>query len=91
MITKVFSPDVLEVGEILKIVVRKNSVRFLVLLSEAVRNNLGFFEALPSDSVALPSYESLGDYKPIMKRADSTCFPFVLHHHVVPPPLDEPA
>lgn len=89
VITKVFSDDVLQVGEILKVVVRKNRVHFLVTQSEAARNKLGFFESLPSDTVALSAYEALGDYKPIIKRADSTCYPFVLHHHVVPPPLGD--
>ena len=88
VITKVFSPDVLQVGEILKIVVRKNRVLFLVILSEAARNHLGFFESLPLDTgtVALASYKNLGDYKPLIKRADNVCYPFVLHHHVVPSP-----
>jgi hypothetical protein len=89
IITKVFSEDVLQVGEILKIVVRKNSVQFLVLQSEAARNKLGFFESLPSDRVALASYKTLEDYKPLIKRADNVCYPFVLHHHVVPLPLDD--
>lgn len=89
VITKVFSEDVLQVGEILKIVVRRNSVMFLVLLSEAARNNLGFFESVPIGTVALANYEKLGDFKPIFKRGDNACFPFVLHHHVVPPLLDD--
>jgi hypothetical protein len=83
VVTKVFSDDVLEVGEILKIVVRRNSVQFLILKSEAARNKLGFFESLPSNTAALATYDTLGDYKPIIKRADNACFPFVLHHHVV--------
>jgi hypothetical protein len=89
VITKVFCEDVLEVGEILKIVVRKNTVMFLVLLSEAARNKLGFFESVPSDTVALVRNQTLGDYKPLIKRGDNACFPFVLHHHVVYPPLDD--
>ena len=83
VITQVFSADVLQVGEILKIVVRNNCVFFLVILSEAARNQLGFFESLPSDTVALASYKSLGDFKPLIKRAGNVCYPFVLHHHVV--------
>jgi hypothetical protein len=35
------------------------------------------------------SYDSLADYKPIIKRGDSYTYPFVLHHHVSPPPVDE--
>jgi hypothetical protein len=89
VITKVFSDDVLEVGDILKIVVRNNNVMFLVLLSEAARNKLGFFESVPSGTVTLARYQTLGDYKPIIKRADNACFPFVLHHHVVSPLVDD--
>jgi hypothetical protein len=89
VITKVFSSDVLEVGEILKIVLRKGRVLLLVMLSDAARNTLGFFEALPKDTVAMASYEALVDYKPIVKRGDTKCYPFVLHHHVGPPPFDD--
>ncbi len=88
VITKVFSEDVLEVGEIVKIVLRKSDVMLLVMLSKAARNNLGFFEALPSEAVSLLSYDSLMDYKPIIKRGDSYTYPFVLHHHVGLPPYD---
>jgi hypothetical protein len=87
VITRVYSSDVLEVGTILQVLLRKNSVLFLVLLSEAARNKLGFFESLPLNTLALAPYEKLGDYKPIIKRGDSLCFPFVLHHHV--PHTDE--
>jgi hypothetical protein len=84
LITKVISSDVLEVGEILKIVFRNGEVLFLLILSDAARNNLGFFEALPREQVTLTTFEALADYKPIIKRGDSTCYPFVLHHHVGP-------
>ena len=89
LVTKVFSEDVLQVGEIVKIVLRKTDVLLLVMLSEAARNDLGFFEALPSETVAMVSYDSLADYKPIIKRGDSYTYPFVLHHHVSPPPVDD--
>jgi hypothetical protein len=88
VITKAISHDVLEVGEILKIIFRNGQVLFLVMLSDATRKDLGFFEALPRDTVALTSFEALVDYKPLIKRGDSICYPFVLHHHVGPPPLD---
>ena len=86
VISKVFSEDLLQVGEILKIVLRKQDVLMVVILSMAARNSLGFFEALPSETVAMVSYEDLADFKPIIKRGDSYTFPFVLHHHVGPPP-----
>jgi len=82
VITKVITDDVLQVGEILKIVLRKSQLLMMVMLSDAVRNNLGFFEALPSGTVGLLPYDSLADYKPIIKRANNFCYPFVLHHHV---------
>ena len=84
VICKAFSEDVMQVGEILKVILRKNTLMFLVTLSEAVRNELGFFESLPSDTVSVIKYDSLADYKPIIKRADNATFPFVLHHHVCP-------
>jgi hypothetical protein len=89
VITKVHSSEVIEVGEILKIVLRKDRVLLLLMLSDASRNNLGFFEALPKDTVTLASFESLLDYKPIIKRGDNICYPFVLHHHVCPPPFED--
>lgn len=88
VINKVFTQDVLQIGEIVTIVLRKSEVLMLVMLSEAARNKLGFFEALPSETAALVSYNSLADYKPIIKRANSTCYPFILHHHVGHPPFE---
>jgi hypothetical protein len=88
VITKVHSSDVLQVGTILKVVMRQTSVLFLVELSEAARNKLGFFETLPSDTVELVDYNNLADYKPVIKRGSNKCYPFVLHHHV-PTPLEK--
>ncbi len=89
VITRVFSSYVLEVSCIQKVVVRQNSVMFLLVLSEAARHKLGFFESLPTNTVSLTHYEALGDFKPLFKRADNACYSFVLHHHVVPPPLED--
>lgn len=85
VVIKVHSSDVLEVGTILKVVLRKTIVLFLVSLSEAARTKLGFFETLPSNIVDLVQYEQLADFKPLIKRGDNACFPFVLHHHVPSP------
>ena len=89
VITEVYSEDVLQVGEIVKILLRNSRLLMLVILCEAARNKLGFFEALPTGTVSLVSFDSLGDYKPIIKRGDSYIYPFVLHHHVGPPPFDD--
>jgi hypothetical protein len=84
VITKVISGDVIEVGEILKIVLRRGRVHILHMISDAARNKFGVFEALPRETAALVSFNNLADYKPIIKRGDSQVFPFVLHHHVGP-------
>jgi hypothetical protein len=89
IVTKVYSSEVLEVGTILKVLFRKNAVMFLVTLSEAVRHRLGFFESLPLNKMSVAHYEKLGDYKPLIKRSDNACFYFVLHHHIVSPPVDD--
>jgi hypothetical protein len=86
VVTKIHSSDVLQVGTILKVVMRKTSLLFLVQLSDAARTKLGFFETLPLDTVDLVDYEKLADYKPVIKRGNNRCFPFVLHHHI-PTPL----
>ncbi len=89
VVCKAFSPDLLQMGEIIKVVLRKNNVMFLVMLSEALRNPLGIFESLPSEEVTLVTYNSLWDYKPLIKRADNSTYPFVLHHHICSPPYDD--
>ena len=85
VITKVLSADVLEVGTILKAVLKKTSVLFLVEVSDAARTGLGFFETLPSNTVHLIDHQELADFKPIIKRGANKCFPFVLHHHIPTP------
>jgi hypothetical protein len=82
VVTKVVSKDVLEVGEIQKIVVRQNSVFFLLSLYSAARNRFRYFESLPKNQVALVAYTKLADYKPLVKRSSNLCFSFLLHHHL---------
>ncbi len=89
VVTKVFTSDIMQVGTILQIVLRKNSVSFLVKLSDAARNKFGFFETLPTNTLDLVQYEKLADFKPLIKRGDNICFPFVLHHHIPPALHDE--
>jgi hypothetical protein len=82
VVTKVHSQDVLEVGEIQNIVVRQSSIFFLVSLYNAARNRFKYFESLPTNKVAMVAYTKLADYKPLVKRSNNLCFPFVLHHHL---------
>jgi hypothetical protein len=85
VVLKVYSADVLTVGTIIRVVLRKSSVHFLVHTSDAARTKLGFFESLPAGKVDLVDYEQLADFKPLVKRGSNKCFPFILHHHVSAP------
>ncbi len=85
VVTKVYSQDLLEVGEIHRIVVRHNDIHLIVSLYNAARNRFRFFESLPLNKVRLVSYTKLADYKPLVKRGNNLCFPFVLHHHLPSP------
>ena len=86
VVTKVFSQEKIEVGDILQVVVRSGKVHFLVTLHDAARNYFRYFETVPQRRVGLVSLEKLSDYKPLVKRGSNTYFAFVLHHHV-PSPL----
>jgi hypothetical protein len=82
VVIKVYSADVLRVGTIIRVVLRKSTVYFLVHTTDAARNKLGFFESLPAGKVDLVDYKQLADFKPLMKRGSNKCFSFILHHHV---------
>lgn len=86
LVTKVISSDILEIGTVLEIVLRENVVLFLLEMSHGARTRLGFFEALPTETVKLVGYKDLADFKPLVKRGANISFPFVLHHHL-PTPL----
>jgi len=86
VVTKVVSCNVLEVGTIIRVVLRKDVVLFLVLESHAARVPIGFFEALPTNTAGLVRYDQLADYKPLIKRGANECYSFVLHHHI---PVDQ--
>lgn len=83
LVTKAISCDVLEVGTVHEIVLRENKVLFLLSLHHASRSFLGFFEALPCETVGIVQYEDLADFKPLIGRGKNACFPFVLHHNVM--------
>jgi hypothetical protein len=87
VVIEVLSSAVIRVGVILRIVFRKGQLFFLVSLHDAARNRFGFFESLPCNQLTVVKASHLADYKPLIKRGDNTCFPFILHHHL-PTPLD---
>jgi hypothetical protein len=82
LVIKAHSADVLEVGLIMKIVIRKDTLLFLVSVHDAARNRFRFFQSLPAEKVDIVNFENLADYKPLVRRGDNICFPFILHHHI---------
>jgi hypothetical protein len=86
LVTAVDSCDVIKVGVILRSVIRKNHLLFVLSMYDAVRTKLGFFRACPCEKVEIIDYRHLSDYKPLMKRDHHNCFHFLLHHHL-PTPL----
>jgi hypothetical protein len=85
IVTEVRSCDVLEVGVIKRIVLRGTEVIFIVSLHDAARDRYRFFKTVPCDRIAAVSYAKLADYKPLVKRGRTTCFHFILHHHIPTP------
>jgi hypothetical protein len=81
VILKVESDDVIQAGRILKIVVRRGKVFFLVRRYDCARGKFRYFDALPVD-LALVKYSSVRDYKPLICRSDEECPKFLLHHHL---------
>jgi adenylate kinase len=86
VVTSVNTADLITVGVILDIVVRKNRLLFIVDLHDAIRAPFRFFQACPCDKVQIIDYHFLCDFKPLYKRDRSINFSFFLHHHI-PTPL----
>jgi adenylate kinase len=86
VVTSVETEDLITVGVILDLVVRRDRLLFILSLHEAVRTPLRFFQACPMDKVQVVDYQLLSDFKPLYKRSHSSNFYFFLHHHL-PTPL----
>ncbi len=86
VVLEVLTSDVLVIGEIEKVVVRKSNILFIVSVHDAARQEFQFFKTSPRQKLAVVKQVSLADYRPLMKRGHGTSFPFVLHHHL-PTPL----
>lgn len=81
VVTKVESDNVLQVGKILKIVVRRNEVYLLLKHYESARTKFQYFDAYPLN-IGLVKYDSVCDYKPLVCRTEEECPRFLLHHHL---------
>ena len=87
VVTAVSCSDLITVGEVIQLILRRKSLLFVVSVHDAIRTPFGFWQACPSNKVDIIDQRSLGDFKPLFKRDDSNCFRFVLHHHL-PTPLE---
>ena len=81
--------DVLEGGEnltvglIKTILVKSNTVSFVIKQFVAVKNSLGFFESKDvTAETLLVDQSNLADWKPLIMRGSETKFLFVLHHYI---------
>jgi len=81
VVLKVFSENYIQVGRILKVVIRKGEVFLLVRRYECVRSSYRYFDGLPVD-IAVINFTSVCDYKPLICRSDEECPKFLLHHHL---------
>jgi hypothetical protein len=82
VVTEVICQDIIEVGVIEKIVVRENQVQFLVSLYDCARDGYNIFQSAPKNTGKLVPYNSLADFKPLIKRGQGQSFMFVLHHYL---------
>jgi hypothetical protein len=82
VITNVVFKDIVEVGEIENIILRKNKVLFLVSLHDCARDSFNIFRSVPKNCVTVVTYSDLADFKPLTKRGAGTSFSFLLHHYV---------
>lgn len=82
VVTQVSSPDVIEVGEIKKIVARNEDLLLVVSVYSCARSRWRFFEALPQNKVLLINFNSLVDFKPLFRHGSGKYFKFFLHHYI---------
>jgi hypothetical protein len=82
VVLSVACSDVLTVGVILQLVMRKASLLFIVSVYDAIRTSFGFWQASPGDKVDIVDCNNLSDFKPLFKRDNDPCFRFMLHHHI---------
>jgi hypothetical protein len=78
VVLEVCSKDVLKIGVLQQVVLRKKQVLFIVSLHDAARNNFRFFQTVPCHALNIVPVEKLADYKPLIKRGNC----FILHHHI---------
>ena len=75
--------DFLRVGLIVKIVIKRGHVFFVLRKFDAVKEKLGYYQSLPAVvEYSFAEAGSLVDPKPLIRHGTDLKFQFVLHHNV---------
>ena len=83
VVLKTYNPDELKVGLVLTILIRGDSVFFIVKPFVAIRSWLRFFKSSSDDPVlSIFDARNLADYKPLINHGTSSLLFFCLHHHI---------
>ena len=83
VVLKTYNPDELKVGLVLTILIRGDSVFFIVKPFVAIRSWLRFFKSSSDDPVlSIFDARNLADYKPLNNHGTSSQLFFCLHHHI---------
>jgi hypothetical protein len=83
VVLKTYNPDELKVGLVLTILIRGDSVFFIVKPFVAIRSWLRFFKSSSDDPVlSIFDARNLADYKPLINHGTSSQLFFCLHHHI---------
>ena len=83
VVLKTYNPDELKVGLVLTILIRGDSVFFIVKPFVAIRSWLRFFKSSSDDPVlSIFDAGNLADYKPLINHGTSSQLFFCLHHHI---------
>jgi hypothetical protein len=83
VVLKTYNPDELKVGLVLTILIRGDSVFFIVKPFVAIRSWLRFFKSSSDDPVlSIFDARNLADYKPLINHGTSSQLFFCLHNHI---------
>ena len=83
VVLETYNPDEHKVGLILTILIRGDSVFFIVKQYVAIRSWLRFFKSSSDDPVlSIFDARNLADYKPLINHGTSSQLFFCLHHHI---------
>lgn len=83
VVVKIIDCDLLKVGLIQSILVKRRKVYFVCKVYTCLRDWLQFFESRAcEENYSFVESTTLADYKPLIKRGTTRKFQFTLHHRV---------